>query len=58
MAVGAERRVAVVVHPPGPAQHPGVEVEQRPWIAPGAQDRSERHHADDDEGSNKKARTA
>jgi hypothetical protein len=29
MAVGAQRPVAVVVHPPGPAQHADVEVEQR-----------------------------
>ena len=49
VAVGAQGAVAVVVHPPGPAQHADVEVEQRPRIAPGEQDREERDHADHEE---------
>ena len=45
IAVGAQGPVAVVVHAPGPAHDPDVEVEQRPRIAAGEQDREERDHA-------------
>ena len=50
VAVGRERAVGVVGHAPRPAQDPDVEVEDRPGVAAGEQDREERDDAEDREG--------
>ena len=43
-------RQCVVLHPPGPPQHPDVELEDRPRVAAGDHDRHHRHRAEHDEG--------
>ena len=47
--VGAERADRVVLHPPGPPQHPHVELEDGPRVAAGDHDRHHRHRAEHDE---------
>ena len=50
VVVGAQPAVRVVGDPPGPAQHADVEVEDRPGVAAGEQDRDQRDDRQHDEG--------
>ena len=50
VAVGAERAVRVEHHPPRPAQHSHVEVEDPSRVAAGEEDREERDHRQHQEG--------
>ena len=48
IAVGAERSERVEADPPRPAEHADVEVEDRPWVPAGEEDREERDDAEQD----------
>ena len=48
--VGGQRAEGVVVHPPRPAQHAHIELEQRWRVSAGEGDGEERDHADHHEG--------